>query len=100
MQPTALVAYDKLSGRIILVHHCTYPIGRDLETRRAAIAQGSVPEAHIDIISVASGDFLRGKLYSVNPTTRQLTVVEPGGRGHCSSFGVTFHSRSGASKAP
>jgi hypothetical protein len=100
MHPKALVAYDKRSGRILLVHHCISPIGRELETRHAAIAQGSVPEEHIDIVSVASSDFLRGKRYSVDLTTRQLTTVEPGGGGYCSSFGVTFRARSTTSKAP
>jgi hypothetical protein len=100
MHPKALVAYDKRSGRILLVHHCTSPIDRELQTRHAAVAQGRVPEEHIAIVSVASSDFLRGKVYSVDVSTRQLTTVEPGGAGYCSAFGMTFDARSRTSKAP
>lgn len=94
MQPTALVAYEKHSGSILLVHHYTSDTAaRELEARREAVALGSVPDEDIDLISVPSSEFVPGNLYKVEPSTRELKAVAEGENGSGSAFGVSFSRR-------
>jgi hypothetical protein len=87
------IAYDKRTGRIVLVHFGLSSDGWESVVRRDAMESGFTAD-EVGVVEVSQPTFEKGRLYKIDLATKSLVASDKGGPGVTCSGSVKLHPAS------